>query len=114
MHNLDADAIGLDANDYVMAKNMAEALHRVYPNQLWAVTCEGKKGIATIRNMYLSGNYGFVLRLPTIYSGSDFERRVIMAGGEILERYRLKRGKFDQAQYANLPVDFAGHLTPDK
>jgi len=114
MHNLDADAIDLDANDYVMSKNMAEALHAKYPGHLWAVTCEGDKGIATVRDLYLSGNYGFILKLPEIYSASDFEKRVIMAGGEILERYRLKRGRFDQAQYANLPVNFSGNLTFDK
>ncbi len=62
----------------------------------------------------LSGNYGYILKLPAIYSGSSFEKQVIMAGGEILERYRLKRGRVDQAQYANLPVDFSGNFSPDK
>lgn len=114
MHNLDANAIGLDANDFVMSKNMAEALHLKYPGHLWAVTCEGSKGIATIRNLMLSGNYGVILKLPAIYSGSSFEKDVIRAGGEILERYRLNRGRVDAAQYANLPTDFAGNIHFDK
>lgn len=114
MHNLDADAIGLDANDFVMSKNMAEALHLKYPGHLWAVTCEGSNGIATIRNLYLSGNYGVILKLPAIYSASAFEKDVLRAGGEILERYRLKRGRFDEAQYANLPTNFAGNIHCDR
>lgn len=114
MHNLDASAIGINANDLVMSKGMADALHRHYPGHLWAVTCEGEKGIATVRDLMLSGTYGVILKLPAIYSASAFEKEVMRAGGEILERYRLKRGAVDHAQYANLPTDFSGNFTHDK
>lgn len=114
MLNLDASAIGLDANDFVMSKNMAETLHRHYPGNQWAVTCEGSKGIATIRNLLLSGRYGVILKLPAIYSGSSFDKEVMKAGGEILERYRMSRGRVDAAQYANLQTDFAGNFTFEK
>ena len=114
MKNIDMLAVGLDINDYVMSKNMAEALHKHYPGHQWAVTCEGAKGIATIRDLFLSGQWGYILKLPEIYSGSAFEADVIRAGGEILERFGLDRGKLDAAQLADLPLDFAGNTAFEK
>ena len=101
------------ANDIVMAKEMAEALHSAYPGHLWAVTCDGEIGFADVRNLALSGNWGFRIKLDEIYSGSQFKHKVLMAGGELLERYRLRRGKFDADEYANLKTDFAGHHKAD-
>lgn len=102
-----------NANDIVMAKEMAEALHAAYPGHLWAVTCDGQVGFADVRNLYLSGNWGFRIKLDEIYSGSDFKRRVVMAGGELLERYRQRRGRFDAAGYSDLKTDFAGRFKAD-
>jgi hypothetical protein len=114
LKNIDMQATGIDLNDYLMSKNMAEVLHAHYPNHQWAVTCEGDKGIATVRDLFLSGQWGYILKLPAIYSGSAFEADVIKAGGEILERFGLKRGKLDEAQLADLKTDFAGNTAFDK
>lgn len=102
------------ALDFNMAKDMAEALHEAYPGHVWAVTCDGEHGIATVRNMALSGNWGFVLKLAELSTSSDWKRKVIMAGGELLERYRLRRGLADQAAIAELQCDFAGRILGDK
>ena len=75
------------ANDIVMSKEMAEALHAAYPGHLWAVTCDGQVGFADVRNLYLSGNWGFRIKLDKVYSGSDFKRQVVMAGGELRFAY---------------------------
>ena len=56
-----------------MAKDMSETLHGTYPGHLWAVTCEGDKGIATVRNLSLSGEWGFVLHLKTMSTASDWK-----------------------------------------
>jgi hypothetical protein len=101
------------ANDIVMAKQMAEALHAAYPGHMWAVACDGQIGFADVRNLALSGNWGFRIKLDEIYSGSNFKHRVLMAGGELLERYRLNRGKFNQDQYQGLQTDFAGRFKAD-
>ena len=90
------------ALDYDLAKIMAEALHKAYPGHLWAVTCEGDKGIATVRNLMLAGNWGFVLHLNKIYSISDWEKTVIRAGGEMLERFRQRRGTANQDALADI------------
>lgn len=100
--------------DFNMAKNMAEILHEAYPGHLWAVTCEGEKGIATVRNMMLSGQWGFVLKLSDLFSSSDMKKQVVMAGGELLERYRLRRGAANQDILAAMPTDFAGRSIGDK
>lgn len=103
----------LAANDLVMAKEMADALHTAYPGHMWAVACDGATGFADVRNMALSGNWGFRVKLRDVYSGSDFKRKVIMAGGEVLERYRLSRGHFRQHEYAAIPTDRLGNFKAD-
>lgn len=101
------------SNDYVMARDMAEALHAAYPGHLWAVTCEGDKGVATVRNLALAGNWGFVLRLPEIYSASSWKKLVLSCGGELLERFRLRRGVADEDEIAALAHDFTGKTIGD-
>lgn len=101
------------ANDMLTAKSMAEALHQAYPGHLWAVTCDGKTGMADIRNLGLSGSWGFRLKLKHIYSASEFKRDVLRGGGELLERYRLSRGRLDIDQLSSLSTDFAGRLKAD-
>jgi hypothetical protein len=108
MQNLVTDAPDICANDYVIAKNMAELLHRHYPLHLWAVTVQGDQGIATVRNLSLSGQWGFVIKLGDIFSATDMDKKVLMAGGEVLERYKVKRGRADPEELRYLPTDFAG------
>lgn len=113
MQVLTTDTPDLDVNDLVMSRHMADTLHRAYPGHLWAVTCDGWKGIATVRNLRLSGTWGFVLKLPAIYSASEWDRRVLMAGGEILERFGIPRLSADRVADVidAAPMDFAGRLT---
>ena len=99
--------------DYNTAKNMADVLHENYPGHLWAVTCEGEKGIATVRNLALSGEWGFVLHLKGFYSASSWAKDVVMAGGELLERFRLARGLANQEAIAAVPNDFSGRSIGD-
>ena len=103
----------ITANDMVLAKEMADALFAHYPGHLWGVTVDGKQGMAYIRNLSLSGKYGYKLRLVANYSASEFRKRVIRAGGEILERYRLDRGPVKQDQIDNLPVTRTGIVLGD-
>lgn len=110
MTGLVTDRPDIAANDLVMAKTMSEVLNRHYPGHMWAVNVQGVQGIATIYNLALSGRWGFVLRLPDHYSASDFDRAIVNAGGELLERYRLARGKFSDSAHAGLKTDFAGNI----
>lgn len=91
--------------DYLTARQMAETLHKHYPGHLWAVTCEGLKGIATVRNLRLSGNWGFIIKLRDLNADPGM-KEVIRAGGELLERYRVARGRFN-------PEDMERELVAD-
>lgn len=105
----------LAANELLMCKTAAEKLHRTYPGHLWAVDIQGGT-VLNVRNMALSGQWGFTLRLPTIYSASEFDRQLVRAGGELLERYRVSRSRnmsLVSDQIAALPVDARGLHRPD-
>lgn len=108
MRPLVTDAPALTAWEMGLAKQMADTLHKQYPGHLWAVSVSGKTGMADIRNMALSGNWGYRLRIPEHYSASDWDRQVMLAGGEILERYRVSRARANPEQLTHLPTDFAG------
>lgn len=113
MEGLLTHAPAIGANDEVMAKEMADALHQAYPGHLWGVNVNSKQGIASVRNFHLSGNWGFLLHLPPIYSASEWKKRVLMGGGELLERYRQSRGRIRPDHIESHPVDFAGRLKAD-
>lgn len=102
------------ALEFNLAKTMAEDLHAAYPGHLWAVSVEGKQGIATVRNLALSGNWGFILRLANYSTASEWKKLTLRAGGEILERYRLQRGIADHAAIDSLPMNFSGNVIGDK
>jgi hypothetical protein len=106
------DSISLDSqslNDMLLAKSTADALDRAYPGHLWAVDVNG--GVLNIRNLLLSPDMGWRLRVPSIYSASEFNKRVLHAGGDILERFHLARGRLREGQYAGLKTRFDG--TPE-
>jgi hypothetical protein len=91
-----------------------EALQKHYPGYWWAVQADEKTGMCDIRCMQLSGAYGYRLHFKKIFSPTQFQKRVMQAGGEILERYRQSRKGFHLDQYMNLPTDRFGRLIGDK
>jgi len=97
------------SSDYTTAKNVAEHLEKKYPGWLWAVNT--MDGVVTVKSMRLSGNWGFVLHEDKI--DNDY-RAVTLAGGEILERYRQHRSKFNQDRYMELSMDSKGQLDGDR
>lgn len=114
MSGITTEAPDIPANDLVLAKEMADTLHRKYPGYMWAVAVQGDQGIADIRNLTLSGDYGYRLLLTKMYSMSEFLARVTRAGGEILERYRLSRGAANEKQIQELPRNWRGEILGDK
>lgn len=106
------DAPQITANEYLLAREAAEALHQHYPGYLWAVNVNGS--VVDIRCLNLSGMWGYTLHIPAIYSASEWKKMVMRAGGEILERYRQRRGQFDEQRVREAPRDFAGRLQFDR
>ena len=105
------DSPNITANEMVMARTVAEVLLKHYPGHLWAVAIEG--GRLIVKNLYLSGEWGFVLLIPDIYSISSLCKEAITAGGELLERYRQRRGAMRVEDISNLPTDFSGRHKPE-
>lgn len=99
--------------DVILAKNAAETLVRHYPYpHMWAVNVEG--GMMNIRHLLLSPLWGFRIRRPDLMTASELYREVMRAGGECLERFHLRRGRFDEAQYAGLQTNIAGDPVFDR
>lgn len=74
--------------EQVQAARVGESLRNAYPGFRWAVTVTG--GLARIRNLDLSGRWGFDIPMEKL-NADPMMKEIIMAGGEILERYRLAR-----------------------
>lgn len=107
------DTPDIPANDLILAKEMADTLNRHYPHHLWAVNVDGAQGMADIRNLSLSGEYGYRLRTVTNYSMSEFLKRVVRAGGEILERFNLTRGGAKRDEIDSLQTNSMGRIIGD-
>lgn len=99
--------------DLALAKRLAEHLTKHYPGHLWAVNVDSHQGIATIQNMRLSGRWGFVLKLRDLAYEDEIAREAMRAGGELLERYRLSRGRYRPSEYEVLPTTRLGDFAVD-
>lgn len=86
------------ASTLVMVKNIADTLERHYPGWLWAVSPDERGGVVHIFSLRLSGKYGYLLHTNKI---QDDTRCVAAkrAAGEILERFRQKRGAYNYANW---------------
>lgn len=104
---------GPSSLDYDLARRGAEALMRHYPQYLWATHCDNRTGMYDIKCLSLSGNWGYRLKIADVQHESSM-RCVIMAGGEILERYRMRRGVADEADVAEARQIFSGVLVFDR
>lgn len=100
----------LAVNEFFMAKNAAEKLHACYPGHLWAVSIDG--AFLDVRNLYLSGEWGYRLKIPQLYSSSEWDKQIMRAGGELLERYRQARSHATD-NILLLPTDFSGRHKPE-
>lgn len=110
---VDAQDTAGDALDFAMSKTIAEALHLKYPGHLWAVRVRGDQGICTIHNLMLSAEYGYLLKLDKNFSVSDLEWRAVMGAGEILERFKVMRGRAQDDNLAAMATDISGRVLGD-
>lgn len=87
-------------------------LLKYYGGYIWDVHVNA--GVIKILNQTLSGKYGFILRISDYATSSELDRQLIRAGGEILERFRLKATRRNEDRVQNLDRDFLGLPTFDK
>lgn len=74
---------------------VGEDLTKHYPGYPWMVGCNHEAGTLQIDLMVDKPphlrNYGYMLHISSVL-GSDGQKKVMRAGGELLERYGLRRG----------------------
>ena len=77
------------------AKQCAETLSQHYPAHLWMVGWAPGMTLV-VKNMAIDdGRYGFTIDAANAATASELTRMAVMAGGELLERCGVKRGKWD-------------------
>lgn len=109
MTNIADESSLLDkAAEFDFAKRTAERLHQKYPGYLWGVNAGG--GVVNVLLLNSLSQMGFSLNYIRTFSASDLDKQVDMLAGELLERYRLKRGAADQAQIDGARRDVAGRM----
>ena len=110
---LDTGSSTREAADIALAGRIAEVLERRYPDHAWAVHVDSSQGIATVKNLRLSDRFGFVLKLRDLKLEREMASEAMEAGGELLERFGLSRGRFRQSEYDALPATRLGALLFD-
>lgn len=100
----------LEAANMDMAKVVTHRLMEKYPGHFWAVNADIAHGIINIFNMHISTKMGYVLIVDDWLAERVVANEVVRAGGEILERAGMTRGRFNAAEFAALPRDFMGDV----
>lgn len=79
------------AADLAAARAVRRILDTAYPGHDWEVVADSGQGYVAFRiPMLMGANYAYLVK------GRDLTPETILrGGGELLERYRLPRGKFD-------------------
>ena len=85
-----------DVADIALCKKIYEVLTKHYPGHPWCVGANSESGAADIKLLYHDPrrprtNYGYSLNLGSLDDERGM-RKVMTAGGELLERYGLARG----------------------
>jgi hypothetical protein len=79
------------SSDIAAATAVRRILDAAYPGYDWEVVADSAQGYVAVRiPTLMGGNWAYKL------NGKDVTpQAVVRGGGEVLERYRLPRGKFD-------------------
>lgn len=88
-------AAGHDAPqaDISLALELSALLDKHYPGYQWMVHVNSHGGVIDIQNPPLLGAYGYRIVKPWNYAYDELRHKVVMAGGEMLERANIARGK---------------------
>jgi hypothetical protein len=89
-----SDSAGVPLSGYAatLARNLIARLEQFYPafTGSWRVAVNERGRVIEVTNLQLSGRWGFLMHIDKIDSEG---RKVVRAGGELLERYRITRAK---------------------
>jgi len=91
--------------DTAACKRAVGVLFKHFPGHEWLVDIAG--GAMNIRSANLSSNYGWVQLLSELTS-QNFDKKIMLGGGEILERFGMPAQKMDIQIWKDLPRDLRG------
>ena len=101
-----------DASEAIRAdgicKTIGQALVRHYPGRIWHVDVTLKGGAAKIMCPSISMQYGYILHLDKHALG--LEHAAKLAGGQILEMFRLSRDRGASGGEEKLQRDARGEV----
>lgn len=93
------DEGGVRPGEAAVAKMIGECLEFHYSGHAWCVQVDAKGGIARIWLPILRRDWGYVVHLSQL-AGDPRMRAVVRAGGEMLERFGIRRSGFSSEDYA--------------
>lgn len=96
-HKVEVPPAGDDRTSYELrvARRAFDLLEAAYPGHMWFVDCDlAKGGVAISIPVLMGGHWVYFIRMADLAP-----RKVVMAGGELLERYRLRRGAIKPDQF---------------
>ena len=99
-----------EAANMMMAQAVSGLLLRHYPDHMWLVNADIRNGIINIFNPRVSTRYGYTVVVDDWLQERVVGNKVMLAGGEILERAGLRRGRFNPEEYAALPRNYMGEI----
>lgn len=99
-----------EAANHMMSRAVADMLLRLYPDHMWLVNSDIRGGIINIFNPRVSTRKGYTIIVDDWLQENVVGDKVMRAGGEILERANMRRGRFNPEEYAALPRNFMGEL----
>ena len=97
----------IELANFTISKTVGDCLEKRYPGHAWGVQGNVETGIVHVYNLNLSGQWGFVIKMDDLLNDPNM-KCVIMAGGEVLERYNLSRSGLKETELADVRFDFKG------
>jgi hypothetical protein len=109
---IDPNKLEVSGSLALLTKRYGEALEKKYPGWWWMINPDEAGGIIYIYSLRLSGEWGYTIKIGEVENDCH-EKVAITAGGEILERFGLRRGKYHRDLLRGKITNLRGDYIPD-
>lgn len=99
-----------ELRNFELASVVGGYLHNTFPGYLWRVNADIKGGIVNILCHDVSTEMGCTIKIAKLVDPIEGQKLVHKAGGEILERARLHRGRMREDEVATASRDIRGNI----
>lgn len=100
----------LELMQYELAKIVGECLHTTYQGYLWRVNVDLRGGIVNILCADITMEKGCTLKVSALADPVEAKKLILRAGGEMLERARLHRGRMREHELIDAKRDLRGNI----